>query len=143
MSETEQKETKPNVSHSTQIGSVTGQVHTGSGDIHVKSFSVGNIANQEDFVAALQHLKDELKTARQKGLDEDTTDDTLTELEAAEREAKKEGPKADRILKRLQQAQAILVAGTGVATAATAVTAAVNNLLPLLEKAIQMVGQIF
>lgn len=43
-----------NVTHSTHIGSVTGQVHTGSGDIHVNDFSVLDaISNKEGFIVAL------------------------------------------------------------------------------------------
>ena len=143
MNESEQKKGESSVTHSTQIGSVTGQVHTGSGDINIKSFSVGDISNRGDFVKALQQLMDEIETARHNGLDEKTINDALSEIKVAEQEARKEVPAASRVLKQLQQARAILVASAGAVTAATTTAVAVNRLLPLLEKAIHAAGQIF
>ncbi|MBV7328123.1 hypothetical protein KFU94_07655 [Chloroflexi bacterium TSY] len=77
---------------------------------------------------------------RSTGLDQDTADDVLSEIEAAERETAKDEPKAERILKRLKEAQSILTASAGVGAAAAA---AADKLLPLLKNAIQLVGQIF
>ena len=112
-----------------------------SDDIHVGGFSFGgSVSNKAEFTAALHQFKQELETARAEGLDDDTADDVLTEVEAAEREAKKEIPRAERIVKRLTDAQAILKAGTGVATSAKLAT---NKLMPMIESAIQLVSQIF
>jgi hypothetical protein len=138
------KEDKAHLTHSTQIGSVTGQVHSGSGDIIVKSFSAGDsISHKADFLTALKQFKEELEAARQKGLDEDLADDTLNEINAVEQEAKKEDPKPDRIIKRLKQAQEVLAAGAGVATVAKSTVTAINSLLPHLQNAIQIVNRIF
>ena len=98
MGTTEKKDDKQNITHTTQIGSVTGQVHTGAGDINVGTFSVGGvISTKEDFISGLRELKQALETAGKEGLPEDTVDDAATEIEAAEKEANKETPKAERI----------------------------------------------
>lgn len=130
---------KPTVTNTTHIGSVTGQVHTGEGDINVGSFyasSGGAVSTKDDFLSALREFMAEVEASRQKGLPEETVDDTLTEVEAAVREAKKDTPKSNRIVERLNNAKSILIAGTGVATAA-------SQLIPLIEGAIQSVGKIF
>ena len=129
--------------HTTHIGSVTGQVHTGSGDIIVKSFSSGAITNKDDFLAALRAFKAELDAVRLKGLPEETVDDVVTEVEAAEREVAKETPKAERIIKRLEQAKSIMEAGTGAASAIGGAASAAGKLLPLINNAIHAVGSIF
>jgi ABC-type uncharacterized transport system substrate-binding protein len=144
MSTTKPKQDKPIITHTTQIGSVTGQVHTGSGNIIVGSFSSGStVSTKDEFLSALRAFKAELETARQQGLPEETADDTIVEVEAAEREAEKNAPKADRIIKRLENAKAILIAGTGVATAVTAAAEAASKLIPLVETAIKTVSKIF
>lgn len=129
--------------HTTHIGSVTGQVHTGSGDIIVKSFSSGAITNKNDFLEALRAFKAELDAVRLQGLPEETADDVVTEVEAIEREVGKETPKAERIIKRLEEAKSILEAGTGTASAISGAAAAAGKLLPLIHNAIHSVGSIF
>jgi hypothetical protein len=144
MSTKDRKQDKPTITHTTHIGSVTGQVHTGSGDIIVGSFSLGGtVSTKDEFLSALRAFRAELEATRQQGLPEETADDAIIEVEAAEREAVKHTPKAERITKRLENARTILVAGTGVATAATAAAAAASKLIPLIETAIQTVGRIF
>ena len=130
---------KPTVTNTTHIGSVTGQVHTGEGDINVGSFSVssgGAVSTKEEFLSALREFMAEVEAARQKGLPEETADDTLTEVEAAVREANKDSPKSNRVVERLNNAKSILIAGTGVAAAA-------SQLIPLIEGAIQSVSKVF
>ncbi len=144
MSSTDKKDDKSQTTHTTQIGSVTGQVHTGTGDINVGTFSVGGVvATKEGFLSGLRELKQALEMAGKEGLSEDTVDDAATEIEAAEKEINKEMPKAERILKRLEKAKAILIESAGVATAAATATIAVNKLIPLIEAAIQAVSKIF
>lgn len=144
MNTTDHNQDKPTVTHTTHIGSVTGQVHTGSGNIVVGSFSPGGIVStQDEFLSALRELKAEVEAARQQGIPEETADDATSEIEAAERELKKDTPKAENIVKRLENVKAILVASTGVATAATVTAAAAGKLISLVESAIQIVGKIF
>lgn len=144
MSTPEHPQVVPHNTHTTHIGNITGQVHTGSGDINVGQFLANDsIRNKEDFLALLQQMKTTLAAARQEGVADDTVDDALTEFEAAEREVQKDQPKSERILKRLESAKAILTSGAGVATAAMTVAAVLRPLVPLLEKAIEVVKQIF
>lgn len=134
----------PHNTYSTHIGSVTGQVHTGSGDINVGQFLTSDsIRSKEDFLHILQQLKTALAAARQEGITEDVIDDTLTECEAAEREAQKDAPKGERILKRLESAKTILTDGATMATAGMTIATALTPLMPLLQKAIEVVKQIF
>lgn len=144
MSTTEKKDDKPIATHTTQIGSVTGQVHTGTGDINVGTFSVGGVVStREDFLSALREFKQALEVARKEGVPEDTIDDATVEVEAVEKEVKKDTPKPDRLIKRLENVKTILIGSAGVATAATTVVTAVNKLIPLIETAIQTVNKIF
>ena len=144
MTQHKKKDDETNSIYTTNIGSVAGQVHTGSGDIIVKSFSIGDsISTKDEFVAALNQFIEVLETARKNGLSEDVADDTIIEINAAKRETNKEEPKTDRILQRLKQAQNILIASTGIATATKAAVDAANKLLPFLENAIQIVNRIF
>lgn len=144
MSIPEHPQDVPHTIHTTHIGSITGQVHTGSGDINVSQFLAGDtIRNKDDFLALLQQLKTSLAVARQQGAAEDAVDDAITECDAAEREVRKEQPQSERILKRLESAKEILTSGAAVATATVAATTALKSLLPLLEKALEVVKQIF
>ena len=129
--------------NTTHIGSVTGQVHTGSGDIIVKSFSAGAISSKSDFLEALREFRAELDAGRRQGLPEETADDVVAEVEAVEREVDKETPNAERIIKRLEQAKSILEAGTGAASAISGAAGAAGKLLPLIQNAIHTVGSIF
>lgn len=131
------------IKHETTIGSVTGQVHTGSGDIIVGSFSSGTISNKDEFLAALREFKAELEAARQRGLSEDITEDAITEIAAAEREANRDTPISERIIKRLGKVKELLLAGTGVASATSSAVAAAEKLIPLVQTAIQHVPKIF
>jgi hypothetical protein len=143
MSTDDDKKGAPAVSHTTNIGSVTGQVHTGSGDIIVKSFTAGTISNKDEFLAALKEFKAELDAARQHGLEDEAIDDAIVEVEAAERETQKETPKADRLIGRLEKAKSILVSSTGVATAMSGAITATNKLIPMIENAVHVVGRLF
>ena len=96
-----------------------------------------------EFLSALRAFKAELDAARQQGLSEETYDDTMVEVEAAEREAKKDTSKPDRIVNHLERAKAVLTAGTGVATATTSLIESSSKLTPLLETAIHAVSKIF
>ena len=141
------KDNNPNpssVTNTTAIGSVTGQVHTGSGDIYVRNFTSSTIINsKEEFISALHALRTELEVAQQLGLPEDSAKQVTIEVDNAEHEATKDNPKAESIVGRLEKAKAILVAGTGVATATTAAITAVNKILPLIDTVIKYVGKIF
>lgn len=144
MGTTDSKPSKSTITHTTHIGSVTGQVHTGSGDIIIGSFSSGStVSTKEEFLSALREFKAELEAARQQGLPEETADNAIGEIEAAEQEVKKDVPKSERIVKRLENTKALLVAGTGVAAATTAAVAAASKLIPLIETAIQTVAKVF
>ena len=125
-------------------GSVTGQVHTGSGNINVGSFSSGGtVSTKDEFLSALRAFRAELEIACQQGLPEETTEDALVEVEAAERELGKDAPQPERIIRRLENTRAVLTAGTGVATAATAAAVEAQKLIPIIENAIQTVSKIF
>jgi len=124
------------ISHTTTIGSVAGPMHTGSGDITIGSFSVGSVSTRDEFLAALRAFKVEIDAGRQHGLPQEASDAVVLDLEAAESETKKVAPKVDHILKRLENAKAILVASSGIAAAA-------NKLIPLIEKLIQSAGKVF
>ncbi len=146
MSTSDQESDISGSKYETHVGSVIGPVHAGKGDINVGTFNVSStvtISNRDEFLQALQKLAKELDAARQYGLQEEVADDTVIEVEAAEREAKKELPKLPRVVKRLEKAKALLVAGTGVATATAAAVAAANQLVPLIESAIQAASKIF
>jgi hypothetical protein len=143
MSNKDSKGDKTGATHTTHIGTVTGQVHTGSGDIIVHSFSSGTVSTKDAFLAALREFKVELDASRRLGLPEETADDVVAEVEAAEREAGKEAPKAGRITKRLEQAKSILEASTGAASALSGAAAAAGKLLPQINSAIQTVSSIF
>lgn|GEM_PF-4516123 len=142
---TKKKKEQDDATYSTQIGSVTGAVSTGSGPINMGDLFVGSsaVSTKEEFLEALRQFKKEIDNARQQGLPEDTADDAIIEVEAAEREITKDTPKANRIISRLENAKAILLGSVGVATAATSVAAATSKLMPYLEQAIQAVSKIF
>lgn len=141
MSDHEQNPTSTNTTH---IGHLAGPVHTGSGDINIDALSYSNtISTKDEFLSALRAFKVELEVAHQQGLPEETYDDTIVEVEAAEREAKKDTSKPDRIIDRLEKAKAALTAGTGAVTATAALIEASNKLAPLLEAAIHAISKIF
>ncbi len=144
MNTDKQKQDKPTITNTTHIGSVAGPVHTGSGDIKIDSISyTGTISTKEDFLAALRTFREELEAAGLHGLPEETYDDTIIEVEAAEREAKKDTAKPDRIISRLGKAKAILMASAGMATAATSLVEAYSKLSSLIEAAIQAASRLF
>ena len=92
MSTSSEDQNKPTILNQPQIGNVTGQVHAGIGDINVHAFNVQSrdtISTKDDFLAALRELMAEIEAEREQGLPQETTDDTIIEVEAAEREAKK------------------------------------------------------
>src|SRR5688500_2807670 len=143
MNELHHDRDKGSVVNTTHIGTVTGQVSSGSGGIYIGSFSVGEVSTKDQFLAALREFRNELEAARDLVLPEETVDDAVTEIEAAQREAERDAPKSERIIKRLENTRNILVAGTGVATAASAATEATGKLIPLLENAVQAINRIF
>jgi hypothetical protein len=144
---TNKKKEQDGTTFSTQIDSITGVVSTGPGDINItmRDFFVGSNtkSTKEEFLEALRQFKKEIDNARQQGLPEDTADDVIVEVEAAEREIAKDTPKSNRIISRLENAKAILLGSASVATAATSVAAATGKLIPYLEQAIQAVSKIF
>jgi hypothetical protein len=143
MSMNEQQPNRPTITNTTHIGSVSGQVVTGSGNAYGSFSFSGTVSNKEEFLSALRAFKEELDLAHQQGLSEDTYEDAVVEVEAAEREAKKDTSRSDRIVNRLERAKSILTVGTGVATAVTAAVEVSNKLIPLIEAAIQTVGKVF
>lgn len=144
MSTGNHEQDKPTITNTTHIGYVAGPVHTGPGDINIETLLYGSAINtKEEFLSALRAFKGELEGARQQGLPEDIYDDTLVEVEAAEREAKKDTSNSSRIINRLERVKAVLTAGTGAATAITSAIEASNKLVPLLETVIHAVTKIF
>jgi hypothetical protein len=117
-------------------GPVSGQIHTGSGDMHVTH---PGAASKDELLAALRVFKAELDVARRQGLPGTTGDDVLAEVEAAEREVRKDAPQPERVVKRLDNAKELLVAGTGVTAAATTAVEAAHKLVPLLDAALHAV----
>ena len=144
MSEHDTNESAPEATNITSIGSVTGQVHTGSGNIIVSSFAANTIiSTKEEFLSALRGLKTELEAVRQQGFPQDSTNQAIAEVETAEEEVAKEKPKAETIAERLEKVKSILLVGTGIATATTAAVTAVGKLLPMIDTAIKYVGSVF
>lgn len=129
--------------NTTHIGTVTGQVHTGSGDIVIRDVAFSAISNKEEFLAALRAFKEELDSARSLGLPAATVDNATTELEAVGGEAIREKPSPNRITEGLQRAKAILVASTGVATASSQAVTAANKLAPIAQGMVELVEKIF
>jgi AAA+ ATPase superfamily predicted ATPase len=128
----------------TSIGSVTGQVHTGSGDIHVGGFIAGApILSRTDLATALREFTVQIDRSRQHGLADDIADDIATEIDAARREAEKDYPKADRLVLRLESAKNLLGAGAGTAQAASGAASAAGNLLSVLQGWIQHIPSLF
>jgi hypothetical protein len=117
-------------------GPVTGQIHAGSGDIIIGTIGT---ASKEELLSALRAFKAELDAARRKGLPEEIGDKVLVEVNAAESETGQNTPSPKRIAEHLQNAKEILVAGTGIASAATTAAAEAHKLLPLIDAAIQTV----
>ncbi len=135
---------KPHVTHEAHIsGSISGQVHTGSGDINIHTSytsSGGEIFTKDDFLAALVNFRQELEIAYQKDLSRTAFDTTTIEVEEATREANKSQPDPKGIIQHLENVKGILASGTGVATTA-AVSA--DKLIPIVENIIHSVSKIF
>lgn len=129
--------------NTTHIGNVTGQVHTGSGNIVLKNVVFSAISNKEDFLNALRAFKTELDSTRDLGLPQATIDDATAELDAATAEAIQETPNPNRITASLERAKAILIASTGIATAATQAVTAAKQLVPIAHGIIHVVGKVF
>ncbi len=130
--QTEPQEPQSSTTHTTSNGSVTGQVHTGSGAIHVQNFSVGaSGSSKEAFFAALQELRQKIEEARSKGLSEDIDDDAGIELDAAQKEAHKAQPKSERIIKRLNTVRSLLQ------------ESAFNSLIPDVDRTIETARNLF
>lgn len=74
---------QPSVSHTTTIGQVTGQVHTGSGNINVEQFTTeAQDITQEVLVAALRTFRENM--AATQTLPVATVQDIVREVMAAE-----------------------------------------------------------
>jgi hypothetical protein len=124
------------VSNRTSIGCVTGQVHTGSGDLVIGSLTRGSESTKEAFLQALRQFQSELEAAKQKGLPGDVVLHTSEEIEAAAKEVELEDPTNDRIVSRLNRAKEILAASAGAASATALMASAVEKLVPFLDSAL-------
>ena len=141
MSITNQDQNKTTFSNNTILGNIIGQVHTGSGDITVFHESAsGAVPTKDELLLALRTISRELELARQQGIPEEIVDDTMIEIEAAQREARKDEPKPRRIIDRLENARAMLIEGTKVVTASSTVA---ERLIPLIESTLRTVSRVF
>ena len=79
---TNKKKEQDGTTFSTRIGSATGAISTGTGDIKMGDFFVGSstTSTKEEFLEALRQFKKEIDNARQQGLPEDTADDVIIEV---------------------------------------------------------------
>ena len=142
--ETAQGGHKTTITHTTTIGSVVGQVHTGSGNIEVRSFAPRvEISSNDEFVAVLREIRVELEVARNHGFSAETVEGIRAEIAAVEQEAKQKTPEASSMLKRLENARSFVVAATNTVTATAAAAAATGKLVSLLETAIKAIRSIF
>jgi hypothetical protein len=142
--ETAQGGHKTTITHTTTVGSVVGQVHTGSGNIEVGSFAPRvEISSNDEFVAVLRELCAELEVARNHGFSAETVESIRAEIAAVEQEAKQKTPEASSMLKRLENARSFVVAATNTVTATAAAAAATGKLVSLLETAIKAIRSIF
>jgi hypothetical protein len=126
----------------THIGSVIGQVHSGSGDIHI-GFESDHIFGRDDFLVALGKLIEDLRGAALRGDSGVPAQKALEELSKARQEAAKDVPEANAITQGLEKAKEMLVSGTGAITAAGSAVTAIEKLLPVLQSAIHYVPKIF
>jgi hypothetical protein len=111
-------------------GSVTGPIHTGQGDINIESLSYqSGGASREEFLQLLATVRLEFDAARQSGANSDILDDAETEIQAAEKEAKKDAPQKDRILGRLEKARDYLLSGSAVAAGLITLVSKVGELI--------------
>ena len=145
MSEHDTNESAPKATNITSIGSVTGQVHTGSGNIIVSSFTANTmISTKEEFLSALRGLRQNWRQFVNKDfLKNPRKIKPSWKVETAEEEAAKDKPRAETIAERLEKAKSILLAGTGIATATAAAVTAVGKLLLMIDTAIKYVGSVF
>lgn len=135
---------REDATYHTSIGSVTGQVHSGSGDIHVGGFIAGGpVSNRTDLIDALREFALEVDRSRQYGLANDIVDDVVTEIHAAKREAEKDHPEVNRLLSRLNNAKELLNAGSGTIQAASGAVSTVSKLLPALQRWILHIPSLF
>lgn len=129
---------------STHIGSVTGPVHTGKGDINIEKFSISNnISTKEEFVSYLEFVRSEIEKAQQDGLPEDIVNKTISELQKAEIETDQEKPQPKTIKTYLENAKSFLLSAAGLATATQTVIETINKLAPHIDQAIQTIGNLF
>ena len=131
------------ISVTTNIGSVTGQVHTGSGDILVRSFSASTISTKDEFLSALRTFKTELDAAKQHGLQEQVADHAVAEVEAIEAEVNKQNPIVDRIISGLEKTKSLIASGTSMATSLISAASIADKLVPGIEHAIRAAKMIF
>jgi hypothetical protein len=140
----DKKKKDQTASFTTHIGSVTGPVHTGSGDINIGDFSVsGNISTQVEFLAYLKSLRSEIEKVQQKGVADEPSQQATDELKEAEREAGKDKPQAQKLRSHLENAKKLLISAAGVATAAKPVIDAIQSVAQYIDPAIQAISKLF
>ena len=91
----------------------------------------------------MREFKKEVENSVKQGIPENAADDMLIEIEATERESQKDTPKLEWIVKRLKNVKELLTTATGVATATGTTITAAKALMPYVEKAIQLAGNLF
>lgn len=129
---------------STHIGSVTGPVHTGSGDINIENISIStNISTKVEFLSYLKSVRSEIEMAQQEGLPEDTAKRASAELKDAEKEASKDKPNPRSLQIHLENAKRILLSVAGLATATKTIVDAVQSMVQHIDPAIQMISKLF
>lgn len=105
---------QPSISHTTTIGQVTGQVHTGSGNIHVEQFTAeAQAVTQEVLVAALRTFRENMVATQ--ALPAATVRDIVQEVMAAETAVIHNPPEVPTRLRRVEE---ILSAVSGSVAAA-------------------------
>ena len=125
-------------------GSISGPVHAGIGDMNIGSFVAGGaISTKEEFLSALRAFKAEVDMAQQNGLLDEAADEAIGQIAVVEREAKKDAPKSQSIVERLEHVKALLTAGAGAAAAAGTAAAEAHKWLPMLEHLLQNARSIF
>lgn len=144
MSAKGKKKKDQTASYTTHIGSVTGPVHTGSGDINIGDLSIsGDISTQVEFLSYLEFLRSEIEKVQQKGVAEETSQQAIAELKEAEKEASKDKPQPQTLRTHLENAKKLLISAAGVATAAKPVIDAIQSLAQCIDPAIQAISKLF
>jgi hypothetical protein len=130
--------------NTTQIGSVIGQVHTGSGDILISNsqFDLG-ITSRADLLTSLKQLRTELQVAQEQGVPNNAIEQAVAEIDDAEKEASQDEPNRDNLLSRLQHAKSVMLAAVSTVAAIGSAVNAVEKIVPSIEKIMQAVSKLF